>query len=63
MPHPGIPTDVQAQMMALVLKAGGTSVITVTVFENRFMHVEEFRRMNADIKIEGRSSIITGGVQ
>ncbi len=56
MPHPGFPTDVQAQMMALVLKAGGTSVITETVFENRFMHVEEFRRMNADIKIEGRSS-------
>ncbi len=50
-------------MMALVLKAGGTSVITETVFENRFMHVEEFRRMNADIKIEGRSSIINGGVQ
>ena len=63
MPHPGFPTDVQAQMMALVLKAGGTSVITETVFENRFMHVEEFRRMNADIKIEGRSSIINGGVQ
>jgi UDP-N-acetylglucosamine 1-carboxyvinyltransferase len=63
MPHPGIPTDVHAQMMALVLKAGGTSVITVIVFENHFMHVEEFRRMNADIKIEGRSSILTGGVQ
>lgn len=63
MPHPGFPTDVQAQMMALVLKAEGTSVITETVFENRFMHVEEFRRMNADIKIEGRSSIITGGIQ
>ncbi|OGX79517.1 UDP-N-acetylglucosamine 1-carboxyvinyltransferase [Exiguobacterium sp. SH31] len=63
MPHPGFPTDMQAQMMALVLKAGGTSVITETVFENRFMHVEEFRRMNADIKIEGRSAIIKGGVR
>ncbi|MFD2616225.1 UDP-N-acetylglucosamine 1-carboxyvinyltransferase [Terrilactibacillus laevilacticus] len=60
MPHPGFPTDLQAQMMALLLKAHGTSVITETVFENRFMHVEEFRRMNADIKIEGRSAIISG---
>ncbi len=60
MPHPGFPTDMQSQMMALLLKAEGTSVITETVFENRFMHVEEFRRMNADIKIEGRSAIITG---
>ncbi|MTT31007.1 UDP-N-acetylglucosamine 1-carboxyvinyltransferase [Terrilactibacillus sp. BCM23-1] len=60
MPHPGFPTDLQAQMMALLLKAHGTSVITETVFENRFMHVEEFRRMNADIKIEGRSAIING---
>ncbi|MBR2680155.1 MAG: UDP-N-acetylglucosamine 1-carboxyvinyltransferase, partial [Exiguobacterium sp.] len=63
MPHPGFPTDMQSQMMALVLKAGGTSVITETVFENRFMHVEEFRRMNADIKIEGRSAIVKGGVR
>jgi UDP-N-acetylglucosamine 1-carboxyvinyltransferase len=47
-------------MMALLLKAKGTAVITETVFENRFMHVEEFRRMNADIKIEGRSAIISG---
>lgn len=60
MPHPGFPTDMQSQMMALLLKAEGTSVITETVFENRFMHVEEFRRMNADIKIEGRSAIISG---
>jgi UDP-N-acetylglucosamine 1-carboxyvinyltransferase len=60
MPHPGFPTDMQAQMMALLLKAEGTSVITETVFENRFMHVEEFRRMNADIKIEGRSVIMNG---
>lgn len=60
MPHPGFPTDMQAQMMALLLQAEGTSVITETVFENRFMHVEEFRRMNSNIKIEGRSAIISG---
>lgn len=60
MPHPGFPTDMQAQMMALLLQANGTSVITETVFENRYMHVEEFRRMNSNIKIEGRSAIITG---
>ncbi|MED3549396.1 UDP-N-acetylglucosamine 1-carboxyvinyltransferase [Cytobacillus praedii] len=60
MPHPGFPTDMQSQMMALLLHAKGTSVITETVFENRFMHVEEFRRMNADIKIEGRSVIMNG---
>ncbi|EIJ80334.1 UDP-N-acetylglucosamine 1-carboxyvinyltransferase [Bacillus methanolicus PB1] len=60
MPHPGFPTDMQSQMMSLLLTAKGTGVITETVFENRFMHVEEFRRMNADIKIEGRSVIING---
>jgi UDP-N-acetylglucosamine 1-carboxyvinyltransferase len=60
MPHPGFPTDMQAPMMTLLLKAQGTSVITETVFENRYMHVEEFRRMNANIKIEGRSAIVTG---
>ncbi len=60
MPHPGFPTDMQSQMMALMLVAEGTAVLTETVFENRFMHVEEFRRMNADMKIEGRSVIITG---
>ncbi|QNF27440.1 MULTISPECIES: UDP-N-acetylglucosamine 1-carboxyvinyltransferase [Metabacillus] len=62
MPHPGFPTDMQSQMMALLLQAKGTSMITETVFENRFMHVEEFRRMNGDIKIEGRSVIINGPV-
>jgi UDP-N-acetylglucosamine 1-carboxyvinyltransferase len=60
MPYPGFPTDMQSQMMALLLCAEGTSVITETVFENRFMHVEEFRRMNADLKIEGRSVIVNG---
>ena len=60
LPHPGFPTDMQSQMMSLMLYATGTSVITETVFENRFMHVEEFRRMNAKMKIEGRSVIIEG---
>ncbi len=60
MPHPGFPTDMQAQMMALLLTAQGASIITETVFENRFMHVEEFRRMNAEIKIEGRTVFIDG---
>ncbi|PPA69590.1 UDP-N-acetylglucosamine 1-carboxyvinyltransferase [Jeotgalibacillus proteolyticus] len=60
MPHPGFPTDMQSQMMALMLRAQGTGVITETVFENRFMHVEEFRRMNANVKIEGRSVIMKG---
>ncbi|QKS72745.1 UDP-N-acetylglucosamine 1-carboxyvinyltransferase [Paenalkalicoccus suaedae] len=63
MPHPGFPTDMQAQMMAMMNMAEGTSVVTETVFENRFMHVEEFRRMNANIKIEGRTSIVNGPVK
>ncbi|MFD2368420.1 UDP-N-acetylglucosamine 1-carboxyvinyltransferase [Brevibacillus sp. GCM10020057] len=61
LPYPGFPTDMQAQMMALLLVSEGTSIVTETVFENRFMHVEEFRRMNANIKIEGRSAIVEGG--
>jgi len=60
MPYPGFPTDMQSQMMALMLTAEGTGVLTETVFENRFMHVEEFRRMNAAVKIEGRSVIMDG---
>ncbi|GAA0367379.1 UDP-N-acetylglucosamine 1-carboxyvinyltransferase [Bacillus horti] len=60
LPHPGFPTDLQAQMLALLCTVEGSSVITETVFENRFMHVEEFKRMNADIKIEGRSAFIKG---
>ena len=60
MPHPGFPTDMQSQMMALMLTATGTSIITETVFENRFMHVEEFARMNASSRIEGRSVFIEG---
>ncbi len=60
LPHPGFPTDMQSQMMVAMLRAKGTSVVTETVFENRFMHVEEFRRMNANMKIEGRSVIVEG---
>ncbi|MDN7226509.1 UDP-N-acetylglucosamine 1-carboxyvinyltransferase [Planococcus liqunii] len=60
MPHPGFPTDMQSQMMTLMLMAKGNGILTETVFENRFMHVEEFRRMNASVKIEGRSVIMEG---
>lgn len=60
LPYPGFPTDMQSQMMALLLKAKGNSILTETVFENRFMHVEEFKRMNAAIKIQGRSAFIEG---
>jgi UDP-N-acetylglucosamine 1-carboxyvinyltransferase len=61
LPYPGFPTDMQSQMMALLLTANGTSLLTETVFENRFMHVEEFKRMGAKIKIDGRTAIIEGG--
>lgn len=60
MPYPGFPTDMQAQMMALIAKAKGTSVVTESVFENRYMHVDELKRMGAEIKIEGRSAIVEG---
>jgi UDP-N-acetylglucosamine 1-carboxyvinyltransferase len=60
LPYPGFPTDMQAQFMALMTIAQGTSIITETVFENRFMHAEELRRMGADIKIEGRSAVVEG---
>ncbi|MNN43028.1 UDP-N-acetylglucosamine 1-carboxyvinyltransferase 1 [compost metagenome] len=53
----------QSQMMALLLVSEGTSVVTETVFENRFMHVDQFRLMNAEIKVEGRSAIVTGGTK
>ncbi|WP_425446164.1 UDP-N-acetylglucosamine 1-carboxyvinyltransferase [Dethiothermospora halolimnae] len=60
LPYPGFPTDMQSQFMALMAKAEGTSVIIETVFENRFMHVDELKRMGANIKIDGRSAIIEG---
>lgn len=61
LPYPGFPTDMQSQMMALQLCAKGTSIMTETVFENRFMHVEEMKRMGARIKINGRTAVIEGG--
>ena len=60
LPHPGFPTDVQAQFMAMLTVSKGTGVVIETVFENRFMHVSEFNRMGANIKIEGRSAIVEG---
>ena len=60
MPYPGFPTDMQAQMMALLSVTKGVSVITETVFENRFMHVGELGRMGANIKIDGRIAIVEG---
>jgi UDP-N-acetylglucosamine 1-carboxyvinyltransferase len=60
LPYPGFPTDLQAQMMALLTRAEGTSVITETIFENRFMHAPELARMGANIRIEGRQAIVAG---
>ncbi|MFD2672051.1 UDP-N-acetylglucosamine 1-carboxyvinyltransferase [Marinicrinis sediminis] len=60
LPYPGFPTDMQSQMMALQLIADGTSMMTETVFENRFMHVTEFKNMNAQIKVEGNTAIVSG---
>lgn len=59
-PYPGFPTDMQAQIMSLLSIANGISVISETVFENRFMHIAELKRMGADISIEGNSAIIKG---
>ncbi|HVJ05111.1 MAG TPA: UDP-N-acetylglucosamine 1-carboxyvinyltransferase [Candidatus Saccharimonadales bacterium] len=58
--YPGFPTDVQAQYMALVTQAEGTSIITENIFENRFMHAQELSRMGANIKIEGRRAVVRG---
>jgi len=60
MPYPGFPTDMQSQMMSLLAKVNGTSIITETIFENRFMQVGELTRMGGNIKIDGRSAIIEG---
>ena len=59
-PYPGFPTDMQAQVMALMTVAGGAAMITETVFENRFMHVPELCRMGADINVHGSSAIVRG---
>lgn len=60
LPYPGFPTDMQAQIMSLLSVVNGVSVITETVFENRFMHVAELQRMGANIKIDGRTAIVEG---
>lgn len=60
MPYPGFPTDVQSQIMSLLCIIKGTSVVTETIFENRFMHVSELKRMGANIKIDGRSAVVEG---
>lgn len=60
LPYPGFPTDMQAPFMALMSVARGNSIIIETIFENRFLHVEELKRMGAKIKIEGRSAIVEG---
>jgi UDP-N-acetylglucosamine 1-carboxyvinyltransferase len=59
-PHPGYPTDMQAQYMTLMTQAHGTSLITETIFERRFMHVGELQRMGADIRIQGHSCVVVG---
>jgi len=58
--YPGFPTDLQAQFMALVIQAAGTSIIHETIFENRFMHVAELQRLGADISIDGASAVVRG---
>ncbi len=60
MPYPGFPTDMQAQFMALMSLSDGTSFVTENIFENRFMHVAELRRMGADIKVEGAAATVRG---
>jgi UDP-N-acetylglucosamine 1-carboxyvinyltransferase len=59
-PYPGFPTDMQAQFMALNCVASGTASITETIFENRFMHVQELRRLGAQIELDGATAIVTG---
>ena len=61
-PFPGLATDMQAQLMSLLTRAEGTSVLKETIFENRFMHVPELARMGADIETEGRTAIVRGPV-
>jgi UDP-N-acetylglucosamine 1-carboxyvinyltransferase len=60
LPYPGFPTDMQAQFMALMTVSNGISAISETIFENRFMHVSELRRMAADIRVQGSTAIVTG---
>jgi UDP-N-acetylglucosamine 1-carboxyvinyltransferase len=59
-PYPAFPTDMQAQFMAMLTRAQGTSLLTETIFENRYMHVPELNRMGADIEVRGRSAVVRG---
>jgi len=59
-PHPGFPTDMQAQFMAMLALADGASVLTETIFENRYMHVPELARMGADVQVRGRTAVVRG---
>jgi UDP-N-acetylglucosamine 1-carboxyvinyltransferase len=59
-PHPGFPTDMQAQVMVPLCLADGSSKVTETVFENRFMHVQELQRLGADIAIDGKTAVVRG---
>ncbi len=61
MPYPGYPTDLQAQFMALMTLSDGVSIVNETIFENRFMHVAELRRLGADIQIDGHTAVVKGG--
>ncbi len=60
LPHPGFPTDMQAQLMVLLTQADGTSLVTETIFENRFMHVSELNRMGANIQLDGHTAVVKG---
>jgi UDP-N-acetylglucosamine 1-carboxyvinyltransferase len=60
LPYPGFPTDMQSQMMAMLSKTMGTSMVVETVFENRFMHVGELRKLGANIRVEGRTAVVEG---
>ena len=60
MPHPGFPTDMQPQLTALLTMAKGTSIVTESMFDNRFRYVDELRRMGADISVDGKVAIIEG---
>jgi len=59
-PYPAFPTDMQAQFMALNSVARGTALVTETIFENRFMHVQELKRLGADIEVEGNTAVVKG---
>jgi UDP-N-acetylglucosamine 1-carboxyvinyltransferase len=60
MPYPGFPTDLQAQFMSLMTRATGTSTITETIFENRFLHAQELVRMGADVRVDGNRAVVRG---